>query len=717
MAAGLLDRDMGPAVAGYRIRSAGVSATAGLPASRGAVDAMREIDIDISDHRTERVSRGLVDASTLVVCMTRRHLAELKRERPDAADRYYLLGEFLDGRDAGIDIPDPAGMPIEEYRRVRRLLERAMPALARFVMELTQGSNPAGDGGASGVRARVALGADHGGVELRREIRLRLEGGGYAVLDAGTDAPDPVDYPDFAGRVTQAVASGEARFGVLICKTGIGMSIAANRVRGIRAALCADAETARIARRHNDANVLAIPGARLDAETAGAIVEAFLETGFDGDRHLRRIRKIESSAARANSVLSRSDPRANAILWREWERQHSTIELIASENFASPAVLEAQGSVLTNKYAEGYPRRRWYDGCEHVDEAEDLAIERARELFGAEHANVQPHSGSQANLAAYFALLEPGDTILGMDLAHGGHLTHGLKANFSGRLFRFVFYGVDRETERVDYDRIERIARETRPKLVLAGASAYPRILDFERFAAIARSVGARFMVDMAHIAGLVAAGLHPSPVPHADIVTSTTHKTLRGPRGGLILCRQEHAKQVDRQIFPGIQGGPLMHIIAAKAVCLGEALDPAFRAYQTSVLTNAAVLAAALADHGYRIVSGGTDNHLMLVDLTPKGITGRDAATALDAAGITANKNAIPFDPNPPSVASGIRLGTPAVTTRGMGVGEMRRIAGLIDAAVIHRGDEGELRSLRQRCAELCARFPLRYSGPSSGL
>ena len=717
MAVRLFERELSSSGSSFRVRSAGVSAVPGSPASSGAIDVMGEIGLDLSEHRTERVSGGVIDQSLLVVCMTRAHLAQLRRERPDAADRYYLLGEFLNADEAGSDVPDPAGMPLEDYRRVRGLLERAMPALARFVMGLTQKSKLSGDGASAGVRTRVALGADHGGVALRRELLRRIEQSGHEVIDFGTDTPESVDYPDFAEKVAREVASGHARFGVLICKTGIGMSIASNRIRGVRAALCSDVESARIARHHNDANVLSLAGSRLDATTAGEILTTFLETEFDGGRHLRRIRKIETAAARGNSVLARTDPRASAILWREWERQQSTIELIASENFASPAVLEAQGSILTNKYAEGYPRRRWYDGCEHVDEAEDLAIERALELFGAEHANVQPHSGSQANLAAYFALLDPGDTVLGMDLAHGGHLTHGLKANFSGRLFKFAFYGVDSESERVDYDEVARLARETRPKLLLAGASAYPRILDFERFAAIARSVDAFFMVDMAHIAGLVAAGLHPSPVPHADIVTTTTHKTLRGPRGGLILCRRQHAKQVDRQIFPGTQGGPLMHIIAAKAVCFGEALAPAFRAYQARVVENAVGLASELAAHGYRIVSGGTDNHLMLVDLTPKGITGKEAATALDRAGITANKNAIPFDPNPPSVASGIRLGTPAVTTRGMGAEEMKRIAELIDAAVTHRDDEDGLRRIRERSAELCARFPLAYSGPSSGL
>ena len=401
-------------------------------------------------------------------------------------------------------------------------------------------------------------------------------------------------------------------------------------------------------------------------------------------------------------------PRDEAIFsWIEAEerRQAEGLELIASENFVSRQVREAVGSVLTNKYAEGYPGRRYYGGCQYVDEVERLAIERAKELFSAEWANVQPHSGSQANMAVYFALLEPGDTILGMDLAAGGHLTHGARVNFSGKFFRVVAYGVDPETETIDYDEVERLALEHRPKMIVAGASAYPRVIDFERFRRIADRVGAYLMVDMAHIAGLVAAGLHPSPVPHAHAVTSTTHKTLRGPRGGLIVGNDlEVAKKVDKMIFPGIQGGPLEHVIAGKAVAFFEALTPDFKAYAQAVVENAKRLAEELADRGYRIVSGGTDNHLFLVDLRPKGLTGKEAEARLDAVGITVNKNAIPFDPAPPRVTSGIRIGTPAITTRGFTPEEMPVVAELIDEALT----QGPSEALRARVRELALAHPM---------
>ena len=407
------------------------------------------------------------------------------------------------------------------------------------------------------------------------------------------------------------------------------------------------------------------------------------------------------------TYLPEQDPAVADALRQELARERDSVELIASENFTSPAVLEAVGSVLTNKYAEGYPRKRYYGGCEKVDMVEDLARDRACELYGAKYANVQPHSGASANFGAYLSIIEPGDTVLGMSLAEGGHLTHGSPVNFSGRHYHFASYGVDPETETIDYDEVERIAKEVRPKLIVGGASAYPRIIDFERMGAIAREVGAYFMVDMAHIAGLVAAGAHPSPVPHADVVTSTSHKTLRGPRGGFILANDEDiAKRVDKAVFPGSQGGPLMHVIAGKAVCFGEALQPAFRTYQQQVVKNAAVLAETLQQGGIRLVSGGTDNHLMLADVFSRGRTGAQMQDLLDAANITANKNTIPNETQSVRVTSGVRLGTPAVTTRGMGEEEMRRIGALICRLV----DEGEdaVASVRAQVLDLCARFPL---------
>ncbi len=408
------------------------------------------------------------------------------------------------------------------------------------------------------------------------------------------------------------------------------------------------------------------------------------------------------------SQLEIVDPEIAQVIRDEEERQQGKLELIASENFVSKAVLEAQGSVLTNKYAEGYPGRRYYGGCEFVDIAEKLALERARKLFHAEYANVQPHSGSQANMAVYFSVLQPGDTILGMNLSQGGHLTHGSPASFSGKLYKVVSYGVKRDTETIDYEQLAQLAREHRPKMIIAGASAYPRTIDFQRFREIADEVGAYLTVDMAHIAGLVAAGIHPSPLPHADFVSSTTHKTLRGPRGGLILSHAKYTKMLDSQIFPGIQGGPLMHVIAAKAVALQEALQPTFHEYQRRTVANSHRLAAELTTLGYRLVSGGTDNHLMLVDLTPQGLTGKVAEETLDRGGITVNKNTIPYDPQKPGITSGIRLGTPAITTRGMAPDNMATVANLLHRGLQAAGDESALKSLRLEVAEFCTSFPL---------
>ncbi|MGC2058617.1 MAG: serine hydroxymethyltransferase [Candidatus Sulfotelmatobacter sp.] len=406
--------------------------------------------------------------------------------------------------------------------------------------------------------------------------------------------------------------------------------------------------------------------------------------------------------------LYEADPQIAAAIDNETRRQHEGLELIASENFVSEAVLEAAGSVFTNKYAEGYPGKRYYGGCEFADVVENLARDRAKQLFGAEHANVQPHAGSQANMEAYAAVLQPGDTILGLNLAHGGHLTHGHHLNFSGKTYKIVPYGVTRETETIDYDALEKLAEEHRPKLIIGGGSAYPRIIDFARMRQIADKVGALFLVDMAHFAGLVAGGAHPSPVPHAHIVTSTTHKTLRGPRAGMILSKAEFAQAIDKVVFPGMQGGPLMHIIAAKAICFQEAMQPEFRDYAKQVVSNAKVLAETLAAEGFRIISGGTDTHLMLVDVFSKGMLGSEAEKALGEAGITVNKNAIPFDVNPPLKPSGIRIGTPALTTRGMKEAEMRQVGHWIADALLHRTDSALLTKIRKEVLNLCEAFPL---------
>jgi glycine hydroxymethyltransferase len=554
----------------------------------------------------------------------------------------------------------------------------------------------------------LAIAADHGGYALKNALVEHLEGAGYTVEDFGVHSDESVDYPDFAGLVSERVLSGGADAGILVCTTGIGMCIAANRHAGIQASLVADPATAVITREHNASNVLCLAGKTTSVELAKEITEAWLTTPFAGGRHARRVRKMNGKKHPLDELAS-ADPAVAAIVAGEAERQQTHIELIASENFTSRAVMAAQGSCLTNKYAEGYPGKRWYGGCEEVDKVEQLAIDRVCELFGARFANVQPHSGSQANTAVYFSVLDPGDRILTMNLAHGGHLTHGNKANFSGRFYEVVHYGVSEKDECIDYDGLQKMAEECRPKMITAGASAYSRVIDFARMSEIAKSVGAYLFVDMAHIAGLVAGGMHPNPMAHADFVTSTTHKSLRGPRGGIILTNNEElAKKINSQVFPGVQGGPLMHVIAAKAVCFGECLRPDFKDYARQVVKNAQALAAALTGNGYRIVSGGTDNHLMLVDLRPSGLNGKVASETLDLAGITVNKNGIPFDTEKITLGGGIRLGTPAVTTRGMREAEMKQIADWIHSALVSREDAGRLATIKAEVAQINERFPL---------
>ena len=550
----------------------------------------------------------------------------------------------------------------------------------------------------------ILIASDHAGYELKQEILSYLTGQNAEVIDLGTNSSESTDYPDYAHSLCEKITNNEASIGILICHSGIGMSIVANRHPNIRAAVVANAEQASLTRSHNNANVLCLGAHQMESATAQEIVNTFIDTNFDqGERHLRRISKINSE----NSYLS-EDPELATAISQEIDRQQNNIELIASENFASSNIRSIQGSHLTNKYAEGYPGKRWYGGCENVDLAEALAIERAKELFGSEHANVQPHSGSQANAAVYFSALEYGDKILAMDLSHGGHLTHGHPANFSGKFYEVSSYGVDEETEQIDYDQLLSQAEKVQPKMITAGASAYPRIIDFGKMSEIAKSVNALLFVDMAHIAGLVAGGVHPSPIGYADFVTTTTHKSLRGPRGGLILCGEEWAKKIDSMVFPGVQGGPLMHVIAAKDACFGEALKPSFKEYQNQIVKNADTLAQRLKEHGYRIVSGGTENHLMLVDVRPQNINGKVAQHALDQAGITVNKNSIPFDTESPFKAGGIRIGTPAVTTRGMKEPEMLTIADFIDEALKNRDNAQVLEEIRVKVVELNKNFPL---------
>ena len=559
-------------------------------------------------------------------------------------------------------------------------------------------------------RGEIGIASDHGGFELKKQIAAFLAEIGFTPVDFGPFELDPADdYPDFGSPMAKAVSKGELASGILLCRSGVGMGIDANRFHNVRAVVAYSAKVAKASREHNVSNVLVIPADYLDFEAIKEIILTWVSTPFSNDRrHINRLEKLERQSYDDIAAVRSADPEIAAWIDKEAERQNDGIELIASENFTSTAIRAAQGSVLTNKYAEGYPGRRYYGGCEFVDEVEKIAIKRACELFGAEAANVQPHAGSQANMAVYFALLNPGDTVLAMSLDHGGHLTHGSGVNFSGKLFNIVPYGVSPETETIDYDEVERLAMECKPRMILAGASAYPRVIDFARLRQIADKANAYLFVDMAHIAGLVAAGVHPSPVPYCDVVTTTTHKTLRGPRSGLILCKEKYIKAINSKVFPGLQGGPLMHVIAAKAICFKEAMTPEFKAYQQQLVKNAAVLAQALKDKGFRIVSGGTDNHLMLVDLRPKHATGKEVQIACDKARITLNKNMIPFDPEKPMITSGVRIGTPAVTTRGMKEAEMLRIADFIDRAVAAKDDDAALAKIAEEVRAFTKAFPL---------
>jgi len=554
---------------------------------------------------------------------------------------------------------------------------------------------------------KIAIGSDHGGYGLKRQIVENFKDAEF--LDVGCDSPESCDYPDYADAVAEAVALGNADFGVLVCTTGMGVTMTANRFQNVRAALCRDAEDARIARAHNGANVLCLGQARTSSAVAEEILKAFVSTGLDAaERHARRRMKLERARRLSDfSGLAHDDPEIYAAIKAQVQQEDTEINLIASENTSSRAVREAAGSVLMNKYAEGYPGKRWYSGCLPVDAAEELARRRACELFGAEHANVQPHCGSSANMAVYFATIKPGDTILSLSLDQGGHLSHGSPVNFSGKLYNIVPYTVDKETERLDYDALERQALEVKPKILLSGASAYPRAIDFKRIREICDKVGCLMMVDMAHIAGLVAGGAHESPVPYADFVTTTTHKTLRGPRGGLVLCKEQYAKALDSAVFPGMQGGPLENIIAAKAVCFREWMQPEMKEYAAQIVKNCKAMCKAVQDRGWRIVSGGTDNHLFLVDVKgTKGITGKDAAAALDAAGIVVNKNTIPYDTESPFKCSGIRVGTASITTRGMKEAEAAMIGTWIADVLEDITNVKVQEEVKAKAAALTARF-----------
>jgi glycine hydroxymethyltransferase len=703
------------------VSSAGVAAGWGQPASTHTADVLRPLGISVQDFRSQPLMDDIVADATYIFAMTRGHMQTIQAYFPEAADKTFLLREFDESaRSNDLDVPDPIGLGLDAYIETRRYIEKALPGLLRFLDKtpaipapsaMTTSPAPAPQSVSPARPLRLAIAADHGGVEVKQAVHDLLSKKGLVVSDFGAFTHESVDYPDFAETVCSELISGKADFGVLVCKSGIGMSIAANRYPQIRAALVTNAEDAKVTRQHNNSNVLVLAQNHVSPAQVGPIVEAFLTTQFEGGRHERRVEKLDhlGSSNATHPTLADADPAIFAAIEEERERQFTHLELIASENFTSRAVMEAQGSCLTNKYAEGYPGKRWYGGCEFVDKVEQLAINRACELFGARFANVQPHSGSQANASVYFSVLKPGDKVLGMNLAHGGHLTHGNPANFSGRLYQFCQYGVSQGDERINYEELAEVAQREQPKMITAGASAYPRIIDFQKMSEIAKSVGAYLFVDMAHIAGLVAAGVHPSPMEWADFVTTTTHKSLRGPRGGMVLTNNEELiKKVNSQVFPGVQGGPLMHVIAGKAVCFLEALQPSFKTYQQQVVSNAKALAAGLAKNGYRIVSGGTDNHLMLVDLRPNGLNGKIASETLDKAGITVNKNGIPFDTEKITLGGGIRVGTPAVTTRGLKEEEMMEIADLIHEALTKREDEAALAAVKEKVTTLTSRYPL---------
>jgi glycine hydroxymethyltransferase len=681
------------------VLSAGVGAVNGQAPSDHAVTACKELGIDITRQRSRSLTPDLVEQADYIFGMTRGHVEAICMMFPHAAEKTFLVREFDENLEFfEKDVADPIGGSLGVYRVCRDQIRDGIESLKRFLAEA--------EGGNGATALTVALGADHGGFELKERIRRHLESIGIEVSDFGAHSKDSADYPDFARPVGVSVAGGRNDLGILVCTTGVGMSITANKVSGARAALVFNTEMADLARRHNDANILCLGQKLVAPEDALRIVDTFIATPFEGGRHERRVGKMETGGK-----LSAVDPAVAEIIELERQRQQENIELIASENFTSLAVMEAQGSVLTNKYAEGYPAKRWYGGCENVDSIEELAIERAKTLFGADFANVQSHSGSSANMSVYFAVLKPGDKLLTMDLSHGGHLTHGNAANFSGKFYEIVHYGVRKEDERIDYDQLAAMAREQKPAMITVGASAYPRVIDFARMGEIAREVGAMLLADIAHIAGLVAAGLHPSPVGHADFVTTTTHKTLRGPRGGLVMTNnEEYAKAVNSCTFPGIQGGPLMHVIAAKAVCFHQALQPEFKAYQQQIIDNAQALATGMTRNGFRLCSGGTDNHLMLVDVGSKGLTGKECQIALDEAGITTNKNTIPFETRSPFQASGVRLGTPAVTSRGMKQPEMAAIADMISEVLMDIKNVDTATAVRQRVRDLTAKFPLPY-------
>ncbi len=688
------------------VTSAGIGAVGGQSPSPHSVEVMHELGIDIRNIRSKPLMADLVRRADFIFVMTYGHLDSMLLLFPSAAEKTFLLREFeTDLPVMERELSDPIGQSREVYRECREQIRTALPRLLDLVLR----STPRRD-----ARDR----AEEGG-HRRRHRCDRAEGAGPLLADCrglSLRGPGRLQHRrDRHPRGPGPVANGQADSGIIIDKTGFGLSIAANKVQGVRAVLAHNSEMARLSREQHDANILCVAAQDIRGKRLKEILEAWMNTAYIGQRQESPFKAMEPKSnpepiSSNKPTLAEADPEIFRAIQDEYTRQRDNLELIASENFTSRAVMEAQGSCLTNKYAEGYPRKRWYGGCENADVVEDLAIARAKQLFAADHVNVQPHSGSQANAAVYFAMLQPGDLILTMDLSHGGHLTHGHKMNFSGRFYRVVHYGVSKETETIDYDALEAQAKEVRPKMITAGASAYSRIIDFPRLRRIADSCGALLFIDMAHIAGLVAAGVHPSPIPHADFVTTTTHKTLRGPRGGLVFCKEKFAKDIDSQVFPGVQGGPLMHVIAAKAVALGEALRPEFRTYQQQVVRKR-----------QGAVRGDEEEwlpHRFRHDREPRHAR-RPAAEEHHGQGSLRHsrprrhhreqerdsvRHAESFK------AGGIRLGTPAVTTRGMREDEMFDIANLIEDAIEHRADAARIATIRDHVKQITARFPLPF-------
>ncbi|MEM9399547.1 MAG: serine hydroxymethyltransferase [Verrucomicrobiota bacterium] len=700
------------------IFSAGMGAVDGQPPSRNAVTAMSELGIDISHQRSNQLTKEMVETADFILVMTYGHLDMLLMIYPHASEKAFLIREFESGLPARQrEVSDPIGGTETLYIQTR---DQIYNALQHF-LNVIQNSEIMVAEKASVKGPKILIGSTVNAFETKSSICHLLDEQNHHLVDIGAHSSQADEAIDeiFENFIHQRLLH-HINTGILIFHSDTELKalreLFAKNPR-IKAQFITHFSDDQLSKLQPGHPILCLAANRIDPQDALKLIKHWLQQEAPPTQNptesetmnydkLTSTNEIESTAP----SLSQVDPEIFEIVEAEKKRQFHNIELIASENFTSRAVMETQGSCLTNKYAEGYPAKRWYGGCEEVDKAENLAIERARTLFGAEHVNVQPHSGSQANMAVYFSVLQANDKILTMDLAHGGHLTHGHKMNFSGRMYEVMHYGVSQETETIDYDDLAQKAAAFQPRMITVGASAYSRIIDFERMAHIAKSVDAYLFADIAHIAGLVAAGVHPTPVEHADFVTTTTHKTLRGPRGGMILCKEKYAKGVDSLVFPGCQGGPLMHVIAAKAVCYGEALKPEFKSYQEQVVRNAKALSEGMKKNGYRIVSGTTENHVMLIDLQEKDITGKEAQEALDLAGITVNKNAIPFDTQSPFKAGGIRLGTPAVTTRGMKEDQMFDIANWIHDAIQKRTNDTALAAIRQQVIELTSSYALPY-------